>query len=78
MNAIISKLFARQAKSAVIGLLLVLFAWTLSSTAQTYRGGITGTVTDNSGASIAGAAVTATEDATNTSYKAISTSAGEF
>jgi len=78
VNAIISKLFARQTKSAVIGLLLVLFAWTLSSTAQTYRGGITGTVTDNSGASIAGAAVTATEDATNTSYKAISTSAGEF
>ncbi len=46
--------------------------------AQTFRGGISGTVTDSSGAVISGAQVTLTEDATNTVYKTISSSAGEF
>jgi hypothetical protein len=46
--------------------------------AQTYRGGITGTVTDNTGAAITNANVSAVETATNTSYHAVSSSAGEF
>ncbi len=46
--------------------------------AQTYRGGINGTVTDNTGAAIANANVSAVETATNTSYHAVSSSAGEF
>jgi len=46
--------------------------------AQTYRGGINGTVTDHTGAAIANANVSAVETATNTSYHAVSSSAGEF
>jgi hypothetical protein len=46
--------------------------------AQTFRGGINGTVTDQSGAVVPGASVTSTDTATNTSHKTISSSAGEF
>ena len=67
-----------SSKPALFGLLFTLLAWTTAGTAQTYKGGITGTVTDNSGATIAGASVTATEDATNLALKAVSTTAGEF
>jgi hypothetical protein len=45
---------------------------------QTFRGGITGTVTDPQGAVIAGAAVTAVETETNVTYNTVSSSAGEF
>jgi hypothetical protein len=45
---------------------------------QTFRGGISGTVTDQSGAVVPGALVTAVETATNTSLKTVSSSAGEF
>jgi hypothetical protein len=51
---------------------------TRSTYAQTFRGGITGTVTDNTGAAVAGATVTALDTATNQSYPAVSSSAGEF
>jgi len=46
--------------------------------AQTFRGGINGTVTDATGAVIPGAQVTATETSTSTVYHAVSSSAGEF
>ena len=46
--------------------------------AQNFRGGITGTVTDPSGAVVPGAQVAAIETATGISYKAVSSSAGEF
>jgi outer membrane receptor protein involved in Fe transport len=46
--------------------------------AQTYRGGINGTVTDVTGAAIAGAAVSAVDSATNQTYETVSSSAGEF
>jgi hypothetical protein len=46
--------------------------------AQTFRGGINGTVTDQSGAVVAGASVEAVETATNEVHKSISSSAGEF
>ena len=45
---------------------------------QTFRGGISGTVTDESGAVVAGAEVTAVETATNAESKTVSSSAGEF
>jgi len=45
---------------------------------QTFRGGISGTITDQSGAVVPGAQVSAVETATNTTYKAVSSSAGEF
>lgn len=46
--------------------------------AQTFRGGINGSVTDSSGGAIPGAAVTATEASTATVYHAAASSAGEF
>ena len=46
--------------------------------AQTFRGGINGTVTDDSGAVVAGAAVEALDSATSVSHKTISSSAGTF
>jgi hypothetical protein len=49
-----------------------------SALAQTFRGGINGTVTDQSGAVVAGASVDAVETATNVSHKTISSSGGEF
>jgi hypothetical protein len=45
---------------------------------QTFRGGISGTVTDQSGAVVPGAQITAVESATNTTSKTVSSSAGEF
>jgi hypothetical protein len=68
----------RKFQTAALGLLLALFAWTVTATAQTYRGGIVGTISDSSGATVAGAAITATEDATNLAYKAVSSSTGDF
>ncbi|WP_158790547.1 TonB-dependent receptor [Granulicella sp. L60] len=57
---------------------ILLTVFSVTSNAQTYRGGINGTVTDVTGAAIANAAVSAVETSTNLSYKALSTSAGEF
>lgn len=56
----------------------VLFALPAASLGQTFRGGISGTVTDQSGAVVPGAQVTAVETATNTALKAISSTAGEY
>jgi hypothetical protein len=50
----------------------------VNSLAQTFRGGITGAVTDQSGAVVSGAQIIAEDNATNTVYKAVSSSAGEF
>jgi len=58
--------------------LAVLVALPATSIGQTFRGGISGTVTDQSGAVVIGAQVTAVETSTNTSYKTVSSSAGEF
>src|SRR5277367_3011425 len=46
--------------------------------AQTFRGGINGTVTDQSGAVVPGATINAVETGTNVSHKSISSSGGEF
>jgi hypothetical protein len=60
--------------------LLLTLIWALpqGAIAQTFRGGITGTVTDQSGAVVPGASVEAIENATNASHKSITSSAGEF
>jgi hypothetical protein len=49
-----------------------------SAHAQTFRGGISGVVTDPSGAAIPGATVEATNDATGVVHDTVSSSAGEF
>ncbi len=58
-------------------LALVLFM-PFAALAQTFRGGINGTVTDQSGAVVPGAAVEAVDTATNVSHKTISSSGGEY
>ena len=71
----------RQTRSVFTALLLVLavlFALPAKSFGQTFRGGINGTVTDQSGAVVPGAAVEATDVATGVSHKTVSSSAGEF
>ena len=46
--------------------------------AQTFRGGINGTVTDPAGAALPGAQILAVEESTQVSHSTISSSAGEF
>ncbi len=58
--------------------LLVAVVATLSGLAQTFRGGINGTVTDKTGAAIANAAVIAVQTDTGVSHATTSSSAGEF
>jgi hypothetical protein len=59
-------------------LLLVLSLSLASAYGQTFRGGISGEVTDQSGAAIPNATVVATEDGTGTKHETVSSSAGEF
>jgi Carboxypeptidase regulatory-like domain/TonB dependent receptor len=69
--------FLQVAFSSLAFLLLAL-AFSPSLSAQTYRGGINGTVTDVTGAAIANATVSAIDTSTNLSYHTVSSSAGEF
>ena len=59
-------------------LVLVLIHVSDPAGAQTFRGGIHGTVEDPSGALLAGAAVNAKSDETGQVYSTVTTSAGEF
>ncbi len=71
----------RNSTTALFGLLFILAAMlgqTLTGAAQTYRGGINGTVTDNSGAVIPNATVTVLNVDTGSVKTAPSSSAGEF
>src|SRR5437867_10891817 len=63
-----------------IGLVLVLFGLLSPAAvlAQTGAASLTGIVTDQSGAAIPGATVTATNQATNVDYTAISNQAGNY
>src|ERR1700733_4306527 len=62
---------------SLLGLLLSLLFTTFAG-AQNFRGGINGVVTDQGGASIAGAQVQITEDATGVTHSSVSSSAGEY
>ncbi len=68
----------RSVFTAVLLVAMVLFALSGTLLGQTFRGGISGTVTDQSDAVVPGAQVSAVESATNSSYKTVSSSAGEF
>ena len=63
---------------AVLFALTAFLAGSLPGWAQTFRGGINGSVTDSSGAVVPGAKVTATEGATAASSDTVSSGAGEF
>ncbi len=58
--------------------LLLLLSSFAASRAQTFRGGINGSVTDVSGASVGGAAVSATNSATGVKTAGVSSSSGSF
>ena len=62
----------------ILGLFVVLGLLGLPATAQSFRGGLNGSVADGSGAVIAGANVTLTSDDTGATRALVSTSAGEF
>src|SRR5215475_8931996 len=64
--------------SKVIGIGLLVLAVSMVLNAQQYSGTITGTVTDPSGAAVAGAAVTAVNTATGSSYKATTSPQGVY
>ena len=57
---------------------LLLIQGAVSLFAQTFRGGLNGTITDQSGAVVSGAAVTATNVATGVALNSISSSGGEY
>ena len=59
---------------------LIFFALLLTSIgyAQTFRGGINGSVTDASGAAIPNATLQAVNDATGVTHSTLSSSAGEY
>ena len=69
---------SRTVFTALLLALAVLLALPAATLGQTFRGGIGGSVTDQSGAVIPGAQVTAVETSTNSAYKTVSSSAGEF
>lgn len=73
-----TKNFAAGAVGRFAMLFLVVFAFSLPSFAQTFRGAIHGTVTDTSGAAIPNATIRAVEVATGTTYSTVSSSAGVF
>jgi hypothetical protein len=68
----------RNTLGLVAMLLALAVSLPFSALAQTFRGGINGTVTDQSGAVVPGAAIDAVEVATNVSHKTISSSGGEY
>jgi hypothetical protein len=68
----------RRVLSAILMAVALVVALPVSSFAQTFRGGINGTVTDQSGAVVAGAAVEATDAATGVAHKTVTSSAGEY
>ena len=68
----------RSVFAAILIAVAAVIAFPLSSLAQTFRGGINGTVTDQSGAVVPGATVAATDSATGVLHKTITSSAGEY
>lgn len=70
-----------RSQSIFVSVMFILTALLAGSTpvlAQTFRGGINGTVTDSTGAALPGAKVTATEVATAAVRETVSSGAGEF
>ena len=68
----------RRVFAVVWVVLAALFLAPVASHAQTFRGGINGTVTDQSGAVVPSATVEAMQTSTSVSHKTVSSSAGEY
>ena len=71
---------ARKSRITLFNLIAFTLALicSLPSVAQTFRGGINGTVTDHTGAAIADATVIATQTETGVAHNTVSSSAGTF
>ena len=69
---------SRQRVGVVALLWALLAAWPGAAAAQTGAASITGLVTDESGAAVPGVTVTATNQATNVPYTAVSNGAGNY
>src|ERR1700752_2983742 len=63
---------------SVLALLLSVGLVSSQTAAQNFRGGISGSVTDPTGAAVPGAQVVAVATSTNTTHRTITSSAGEF
>ena len=72
------QLSIRTSAKLYLSLLLILLLLPLTSPAQSFRGGINGTVTDASGAVVPGASIIATNEGTQIARNATSSSGGEF
>jgi hypothetical protein len=72
----LSSLRSLLSVSAILQTLVL--AMPFCAIAQTFRGGVNGTITDQSGAVLPGAIVEAVDTATGVSHKTISSSAGEY
>jgi hypothetical protein len=70
--------YTRRTTSLATAVFAALLLLPVTSFGQSFRGGINGTVTDQLGAAVSGAQVTAVETSTNAFYKSASSSAGEF
>src|SRR5258708_22828044 len=64
--------------SRFVPFFLLLCSLSTAAFSQTFRGGITGTITDSSGAAIAGATVQAVSGATGLRRDTTTSTAGEF
>ena len=68
----------RRLLPVLAAMLAPLFLMSIPTLAQTFRGSINGSITDPSGAVVAGAKVTATDVATGVARETVSSGAGEF
>jgi Carboxypeptidase regulatory-like domain/TonB dependent receptor len=71
-------LCSKSWKTHFLVFFVLLFSGCIFVNAQSFRGGINGTVVDSSGAAIQGTTVTATNDGTAVARNTVSSSAGEF
>jgi Carboxypeptidase regulatory-like domain/TonB dependent receptor len=69
---------SRRVSKFILLAFAVLMTTLPAAFSQTFRGGINGSVTDQSGAVVPGAAVQAVDSATGVSHKSVTSSAGEY
>src|ERR1051325_10940409 len=67
-----------RTRRGILCLILLAAVSTASLLAQGDRGVVTGTITDTTGAVVPGAAITATQKTTNTSFKTTTSTTGDF
>jgi Carboxypeptidase regulatory-like domain/TonB dependent receptor len=69
---------SRRFTKQILILVGIVSLWSLNSAAQTFRGGISGSVTDSADAAVPNVTVNATADATNQAHQTVSSGAGDY